>query len=111
MSERWSVHFVNKIAKEEIFELSKDLRAKFLHIADLLVEFGPYNVGMPHIRPIADKIWELRLKGKDNIARSLYFLASKRKIIILHTFIKKTEKTSQKAIKLAKQRLKEIYDD
>jgi len=53
-------------------------------------------------------MWELRIKGKDNIARSIYVLASGKRIVILHTFIKKTQKISQKAMKKAELRLKEL---
>ena len=48
------------------------------------------------------------VKGKVNIARSIYFIATKRKIIVLHTFIKKTQKTPSKALDIAKQRMKEV---
>ena len=68
----WSVFFVNYESEEEVMTLPPDLKAKFLHITDLLSEFGPMSVGMPHVRPIEGKIWEIRLKGRDKIARSLY---------------------------------------
>ena len=107
MTTSWTIHFVNKVAEEEILELAPDLQAKFLHISDLLINFGPHQIGLPHVRPLEKKLWELRLKGKDNIARSIYVLASQRRIVILHTFIKKTEKTPQKALEIARKRMKE----
>lgn len=58
----WSIEFVNAIAEKEIKKLSPDLQADFLHLAELLVEFGPQNIGMPHTRAIDGKIWELRLR-------------------------------------------------
>lgn len=48
---------------------------------------------------------------KKNIARSIYFITPKKQIVILHTFIKKTQKTPKKALALAKQRMKEITHD
>lgn len=111
MNNGWTIKFVNDEAEVEIVALSPDLKAKFLHVTELLINFGPQNVGLPHIRPLRDKLWELRLKGKDNIARSIYVLASKRRILILHTFIKKTQQTPGKNIKMALLRLKEIKDD
>jgi phage-related protein len=107
MIETWTIHFVNKTAEEEIFNLTPDLKAKFLHISDLLISFGPQHIGLPHIRPLEKKLWELRLRGKDNIARSIYVLASQRRIVILHTFVKKTQKTPQKALEIARKRMKE----
>ena len=111
MNKQWTVHFINHTAEKEIEDFSPDLQARFLHIVDLLIEFSPYHVSLPHVRFIEDKIWEMRLKGKDNIARCLYFLASQKKIIIVHSFIKKTQETPRKAIKIAKERMKGIQND
>ena len=111
MNKTWFINFVNNNAEQEIKNLSPDLQAKFLHVADLLVQFGPHNVGLPHVRFIEDKIWEMRLKGKDNIARCLYFLATHERIVILHSFIKKTQETPRKAINIAKERMKSAKND
>lgn len=107
MVKGWIIEFVNKAAEKEVKKLTPDLQADFLHISELIIEFGPENVGMPHTKCIEGKLWELRLHGKDNIARSIYYLATGYKIVILHTFIKKTQKTPQAVITLAKQRLRE----
>ncbi|MDN3031294.1 MAG: type II toxin-antitoxin system RelE/ParE family toxin [Candidatus Tisiphia sp.] len=94
-----------------MLELTTDLQAKFLRITELLIKLEPNNVSMPHVKPIEGNLWEIRLNGKVNIARSIYFLAYKKKIVILHTFIKKTQKTPKKALLIAKQRMKEINYD
>lgn len=107
----YDVSFVNEKAENELQELSADLQAKFVRIVELFEEFGPQGVGLPHVRPLEKKLWELRLKGKDNIARSIYVMASGKRIVILHTFIKKTQKTPTKAINIALSRLKEIKND
>jgi len=111
MRDKWAISFVNEKSEKEVLSLSIDLQAKFLRVGELLQDFGPHEIGLPHVRPLEKKLWELRLKGKDNIARSIYVLASKRRIVILHTFIKKTQKTPSKAIKIALSRLEEIEND
>lgn len=111
MSIEWKIKFVNTTAEKEVLSLSADMKAKFLHITEMILAFGPHNVGLPHIRPLENKLWELRLKGKDNIARSIYVLASGRRLVILRTFIKKTQKTPASELKLAYKRLKEVKDD
>jgi len=111
MSISWSVYFVNETAEEELLSLGDDLIAKFMYISKLLKEFGPHNVGMPHVRPLEDKMWEMRMSGKDNIGRSIYFLSSKQRIVVLHSFIKKTQQTPNKAMRIAKKRLKEMEND
>lgn len=109
--DKWSVECVNEAAEKEILKLSRDLKAKFWHISELLMQFGPLNVGFPYTRHLEGQLWEMRLKGKDNIARSMYILSENRRIVILHTFIKKTQKTPITYLKTAKARLKEMEND
>ncbi|VCU71917.1 hypothetical protein PIGHUM_04008 [Pigmentiphaga humi] len=94
-------------AEAELSALPKDMQARFLHIAELLEAFGPQRVGMPHIRPIQGKLWEIRMTGRDGIARALYVAMSGRRLQVLHVFVKKTEKTPPQAIETALGRLKE----
>lgn len=110
MKKEWELVILNEIAEQEILELSPDLQSKFLHVTELLIKFGPSNVGMPHIKHLGYKLWEMRLSGKVNIARSIYFLAHEKKIVILHTFIKKTQKTPAKSLKIAKKRMIEAIN-
>lgn len=111
MALEWKIKFVNAKAEDEILGLSPDLKAKFLHVTEMILAFGPHNVGFPHVKPLENKLWEIRLKGKDNIARSIYVLASKRRVIILRTFIKKTQKTPANELEVAYMRLKEVEND
>ncbi|MEN8237503.1 MAG: type II toxin-antitoxin system RelE/ParE family toxin [Pseudomonadota bacterium] len=85
-----------------------ELQAKFIHVSELILKFGPMHVGMPHIRPLGDKLWEIRVKAGSVIARSIYTLSENRTVLILHTFVKKTQKTPQKAIRKAQKRMKEV---
>lgn len=66
---------------------------------------------MPHAMPIEDKLWEMRLNGKDNIVRSIYFLAynkkNSRNSSFAH-FYKKDSGHPRKAIEIAKLRMKEV---
>jgi phage-related protein len=111
MKEEWELVISSKAAEQEILALTADLQARFLRITELLIRLGPNNVGMPHIKHIEDKMWEMRLNGKVNIARSIYFVTYKRKIVVLHTFVKKTQKTPNKSLDIARQRMREINYD
>lgn len=64
------------------------------------------SVGMPYVRPIEAKLWEMRLKGKDGIARAIYFAASGRRIVVLTAFVKKTETTPRRIINVALRRMR-----
>ena len=108
MRVNWEITFVNSEAESEVLSMRAELQAKFIHVSELIMKFGPMNIGMPHIRPLGDKLWEMRAKANGVIARSIYTLAGKQKVIILHTFVKKTQKTPKQAILKAKKRMKEI---
>jgi phage-related protein len=71
----WTVVVVGA-AEQEIRDLPPDLRARFLHIAEMLEEFGPQKIGMPHVRFLEQKLWEMRMSGRDGIARAIYFVAA-----------------------------------
>lgn len=104
----WTVEYLNSNVEKELLSLPKDLQARFIHIADLLEEFGPKRVGMPHVRSLGHKLWEIRMSGHSGIGRAIYITLHGQRIVILHAFVKKTQKTPQRAIELALQRMKEI---
>lgn len=92
----------------EIEALPADMQASYLRLTELLEEFGPFDLGMPYVRPLEDKLWEMRMRGRDGIARGIYVMHRGRKLVVLHVFIKKSRKTPRKALATAKRRLKEL---
>jgi phage-related protein len=108
---RWRIEILNERVEEEINDLPQDMRARLQRIVELLIEFGPHKLGEPYIKPLKNKLWEIRCKGKDGIGRVIYIAASGRRLVILHAFIKKTQKTPEGALKLALTRMKEIKND
>ena len=110
----WAVITLNEAVDEQLSALSPDLRAKFLRIAELLEQFGPQNVHEPHVKHIegcAFPLWEMRLSGKTQIARALYVTQVRDKIIVLHVFVKKTQKTPARALAMALQRYKTLQSE
>ncbi len=100
----WTVT-LHPLAETELQALPADMQARFLHIAELLEDFGPQRVGLPHVRPIERKLWEMRMRGRDGIARAVYAAVQGRRLLVLHVFIKKTQTTPRRAIETALQRL------
>ena len=82
-----------------------DMQARCLRIVELLEEFGPQRVGMPHVRPLLAKLWEMRMQGRDGIARAVYVAVHSRQLQVLHVFVKKTEATPRHAIETALKRM------
>jgi len=100
----WTIEFLNETVETEFECLPAEVRAKTVHISNLIREFGLPNIGLPYIRHVQDKIWEIRaLQG-----RSLYITAAGKKVIILRCFIKKSNKLPRKELKIAMKRAGEI---
>lgn len=104
---QWTVK-VCSLAEPELLTLPADMRARFLHVAELLEAFGPQEVGMPHVRPVEGKLWEMRMRGRDGIARAVYAAVHGRTLLVLHVFVKKTQATPRAAIETAKKRLEAL---
>jgi phage-related protein len=103
----WRVEVLDQRVVGELEALSADLRARFVHIGRLLESFGPHQVREPHVKPLGDKLWEMRMTGRDGIARAIYLAAQGQRLVVVHVFVKKTEKTPRIAIETAKNRAKE----
>lgn len=104
---RWVVRTLDARVDAEIEALPQDMRARLARIASLIEEFGPFKVGMPHVRSLSDELWEIRLSGRDGIARCIYVIATAKQVVIVHAFVKKTQKTPAAAIAIAMNRSKE----
>ena len=104
----WAVEVLNDLVVGELLSLPKDMQARFLRISELLESFGPQRVGLPHVRPLGEKLWEMRSSGREVIGRAIYTVAAGRRLVVLHAFVKKTQKTPRRAMDLALMRLKEL---
>jgi phage-related protein len=105
---QWEIEVLNHTVEAELLALPKDMQARFLRISELLENFGPQQVGMPHVRPLGGKLWEMRLTGSAGIGRAIYVAAPRRRVVVLHAFLKKTQRTPQRALDTAQRRMREI---
>ena len=87
--------------------LPETLQARYVGLTSRILEFGPH-LGLPHTDAFGGGLFELGLKGAEGIARVFFCTMVEQEIVMLHSFIKKTQKTPEKELKLAKQRMKEI---
>jgi len=104
---KWTVETLNKVVDAEIEALPQDMRGRFVRVVHLIEEFGPFNVGMPHIKSLDNKLWEIRVSGRDGIARGIYVVATGKRVMVVHAFIKKTQKTPSAALAMALKRAQE----
>lgn len=105
----WRVTFYSSEFQNEILQLPAGFVARFLRYAERMEIYGP-NLGMPHTRAMGDGLFELRLKAAEGIARVFYCTLLGQRIVMLHQFVKKSEKTPRKELKTARRRMKETKD-
>ncbi len=104
----WTILFVNEVAKAELDALPIDMRARFERIVTLIRDHGLEKVREPYVKHLEGKLWEMRLMGRDGIAGAIYVTASGRRVFILRTFVKKSQKTPRSELELARERAKEV---
>lgn len=83
------------------------IRADYLRLTELMVEHGA-NLRMPHSKAMGGGLFELRPKSPEGIARVFYCTQVGQTIVMLHSFVKKTQKTPNCELEIAIRRLKEV---
>ncbi|ADK81309.1 type II toxin-antitoxin system RelE/ParE family toxin [Sediminispirochaeta smaragdinae] len=104
---KWEIVFFSEKVSKETMKFPKGILADFLHIAEMIESFGS-SLGMPYTRAMGGGLFEIRTKGKEGIGRSLFCTVKDQKVIILHSFVKKTNKTPKQDLEIARKRLKEV---
>lgn len=96
-------------AEEFILSLDSKMQAKMFRELNLLETFGN-QLREPHSKPLGDGIYEIRAKVASDITRVLYFFVVNKKIILTNGFVKKTQKTPDNEIALAKKYRKDYLE-
>jgi len=113
-TDNWKIiYFRSDRGEEPVYDFIESLnpstQAKVSNTFDLLSQFG-IRLGLPHIKKVTGtKLWELRILGSDNI-RIFYIAVTDHQFLLLHGFIKKTQKTDKKELKVALSRLNEFIN-
>lgn len=104
---KWRVEVVEDAAAA-LAELPVDIRAKFVRIVQMIEGYGLERVHEPYVKHLEGPLWEMRMKGKDGIARAAYVTASGRRVVVVHVFVKKTQKTPRREIDYALKKAREV---
>lgn len=104
----WNVETLGDVVDAEIAAMPADMQAAFLRLAERIEAVGLERVGEPHVRHLRGKLWEMRFGGRDGIGRAIYVTAFGRRVVVVHAFVKKTQKTPGAALELAERRSREI---
>jgi phage-related protein len=103
----FTIEYYSEAVQDEILNLPDSLAARFIVLTRRITAVGP-NLGPPHTDAFGDGLFELRLKGQDGTARVFFCTLVGRRVMMLHSFVKKTQKTPPREIELARNRMKEV---
>jgi len=104
----WKVHFFNERVQAELLALPSDMVAKYVRIAELIEIHGPSLVREPYTKSLGDGLFEIRMSGRDGIARAIYVIAPVRRVVVVLVFVKKTQRTPPGVLELAQKRAKKV---
>ena len=103
----YSIEYYSEAVEDDILALPDTLAARYIVLTRRMTAVGA-NLGPPHTEAFGEGLFELRLKGADGIARVFFCTLIGRRILMLHSFIKKSQKTPQRELELARKRMKEV---
>jgi len=104
----WAVGFLDEETKAALDAFPLDIRASFQRIVELIQANGLERVREPYLKRLEGPLWEMRLKGKIGTVRAVYVSATGMRIVVVHVFAKKTQKTPRKEIVKALKKAKEV---
>jgi phage-related protein len=105
----YTIVYHSDVVQSEILELPDTLAARYIVLTRRMTVLGP-NLGEPHTKAFGDGLFELRLKGAEGIARVFFCTLMGKRIVMLHSFVKKSDKTPPRERKIAEARMKEVKD-
>ena len=106
----YTITYYSERVQDEILSLPDTLAARYVVLTRRMVVLGP-NLGEPHTKAFGAGLFELRLKGAEGIARVFFCTLVGRRIVVLHSFVKKSQKTPPRERRIAEIRMKEIKDE
>lgn len=106
----WTVTFYSERVEREILDLPLGIQASLFRTFRLIREFGP-SIGRPLTAPLGQGLFEIRAKGREGIARSVFCIVAGREIVILMTVIKKSRTIPKRHVESARKRMKEIQNE
>lgn len=101
------ITYYSEVVQNAILGLPDGLAARYVVLTRRMIAVGPF-LGEPHTKAVGDGLFELRLKAAEGIARVFYCALVGRRIVMLHGFVKKSERTPRRELEIARERVKEM---
>jgi len=103
----WKIDFYIGV-DEQILAMPPKIQARMLKLLELMERHGA-NLGPPHTEAMGDGLFEIRAKAQEGIGRGLFCYLQGKHVMVLHAFVKKSQKTPMKDLELARQRQQEVH--
>ncbi|EKD98194.1 MAG: hypothetical protein ACD_23C00543G0003 [uncultured bacterium] len=103
----YTIGYYSEAVQEQILSLPDTLAARYIVLTRRMVALGP-NLGEPHTKAFGQGLFEMRLKGAEGIARVFFCTLVGRRIVMLHSFVKKSDRTPLREREIAQSRMKEF---
>lgn len=103
----YEIEYYSEKVQADVLALPPGLLARYFGLTDRMTVVGS-NLGEPHTKAFGDGLFELRVKAAEGIARVFYCTRVGRRIVMLHSFVKKSDKTPPRERRIAEKRMQEI---
>ena len=103
----YTIAYYSDAVQLQILDLPDTLASRYIVLTRRMIALGP-NLGEPHTKAFGEGLFELRLKGAEGIARVFFCTLVGQRIVMLHSFVKKSDRTPLRERKVAELRMKEI---
>jgi phage-related protein len=104
----WTVVLLDDRLAAELAAQPEDIRAKFVRISLTIEQLGLERVREPYVKHLQGRLWEMRMSGRDGIARAIYATVSGQRVVVLRVFSKKTQKAPRRELAIARVSAEEI---
>lgn len=106
----YTINYYSERVKQQVLELPAGILASYIELVKRIEQHGA-DLKMPHSRAMGSGLFELRPKGKEGIGRVFYCTQINQQIVVLHSFVKKTNNTPIADLQLAQKRLNEVKNN
>lgn len=103
----WQITYYNERVQRDVWAMPAGIVADYLRLTEAMELYGA-DLRMPHSRAMGGGLFELRPKGPEGIGRVFYCTQVGKTIVVLHSFVKKTQETPDAEMRVARKRLKDV---
>jgi phage-related protein len=103
----WQINYYNERVQRDVLAMPAGIVADYLRLTEAMELYGA-DLRMPHSRAMGGGLFELRPKGPGGIGRVFYCTQVGKTIVVLHSFVKKTQETPDAEMRVARKRLKDV---